>query len=136
MKTLSLLFVLVGLLVTGCRTNSDIGPSELLYKRWHLSQTKRVSDNAWIAYDMDAYYDTEYRPDGTLIYRRNGVSTPSGCCAGNRFERNGAVIQYTDFPSCPTVKCAGYTSATITILTDHLLELQTGEQLVQYIPAN
>ena len=121
--------------MSSCQNDSSIGPADLLFKRWHLSQVKRVGGNTWIALDMDAYYDTEYQSNGTLIYRRNGVLTSSGCCVGNRFERNDEVIQYTDFLSCPTVKCADNTSAIITILKDNLLELQTGNLLSQYTPA-
>ena len=86
-------------------------------------------------YDTDAYYDTEYRPDGTLIYRRNNIVTSAPCCADNRFERNGVIIQYSEQESCPNVRCALTANATITILKDNLLELQTGDRITQYTPA-
>ncbi len=86
-------------------------------------------------YDTDAYYDTEYRSDGTLIYRRNAIVTSAPCCAGNRFERKGVIIQYSEPESCLNVRCTPAANVTITILKDNLLELQTGDRITQYTPA-
>ncbi|WP_461112663.1 hypothetical protein [Spirosoma jeollabukense] len=135
MKTLLTTPIWILLLAGACRSEGSIGPSDLLYKRWHLLQSRGVNDTAWVMYDTDAYYDTEYRTDGSLIYRRNGVVTSGPCCAGNRFERKGVIIQYSDSISCPNVRCGPTLIATITILKDNLLELQTGDRVSQYTPA-
>lgn len=119
-----------------CQTDKPIGPADWLYKRWHVVQTRGVNETTWTVYDTDAYYDTEYRPDGTLIYRRNAILMSAPCCSSSRFERNGVIIQYTDFlSSCPYAKCGANSPATITILSSNLLELQIGSQLTQYTPA-
>ncbi|MVM39076.1 hypothetical protein GO730_18570 [Spirosoma sp. HMF3257] len=136
MKNLLLSVALLLTLVVGCHSDDSIGPASLLYKRWHVFQTRGVNDSTWAVYDADAYYDTEYRPDGTLIYRRNGILTSVPCCSSSRFERNGVIIQYIDFLSgCPYTKCGANSPATITILSTNLLELQIGNQLTQYTPA-
>ena len=136
MKSVSVWVILIILFIGSCRNDSSIGPSDLLLKRWHLYQTRRVQDNTWVMYDMDAYYDTEYRSNGMLVYRRNGIITEAGCCRGSQFERSGVSIQYNGFIACPLVRCSSTTNATITILKDNLLELQTGDLISQYTPAN
>ena len=87
-------------------------------------------------YNTDGYYDTEYRSDGELIYRKDGVVVLTSCCSGGRFSRNGLIIEYTDFPSCPSVRCSNASTSLITILAPDLLELQNGNTITQYRPAN
>jgi hypothetical protein len=135
MKTLLTTAISLFLLVGACRSDDSIGPSDLLYKRWHLLQTRGVNDTTWAMYDTDAYYTIEYRPNGSLIYQRNGVTTSAPCCSGSQFERNGVIIKYSEFSSCPNVKCAPISGATITILKEDLLELQTRDRVNQYTPA-
>ena len=136
MKNRLISTALLLIVTAACHSDDSIGPSGLLYKRWHVLQTRGVNDTVWAEYDTDAYYDTEYRPDGTLIYRRNGVLTSAPCCSASRFERNGVIIQYRDFlSSCPSVKCGANSPATITALSNNLLELQIGDWLTQYTPA-
>ncbi|GAB4027190.1 hypothetical protein [Spirosoma koreense] len=112
MKTSLLLTVLTVWLTGACGRDDSVGPAELLYKRWHPFQSKRVGDAAWVQYDTDAYYDTEYRLDSTVVYRRDGGVITTPCCAGSRNDQ-----------------------ATITVLKADRLELQTGNQLTQYEPA-
>jgi hypothetical protein len=82
---------------------------------------------------MDAAYDTEYRQDGTLIYRRDGVVLPQQCCAPTHFSGKGKEIVYTTVTSCPYALCAGTVSpATIQKLTPDLLELNDGTYIRQY----
>ncbi|SFE62351.1 hypothetical protein SAMN05216167_11679 [Spirosoma endophyticum] len=135
MKKQSSVFLLLLVLITACRNDSSIGPSDLLYKRWHLLQTRGVNDTTWVMYDTDAYYTIEYHPEGSLVYQRNGITTSAPCCSGSRFERTGVILKYSEFSSCPNVKCAPNPGATITILKDNLLELQTGDRVSQYTPA-
>lgn len=133
MKNFLLLLVLTALSIA-CQKDDSIGPPELLYQRWSLFQTKRIGDNAWISYDTDAQYDTEYRSDGVLLYRRNGVLIPANCCIPTQFSRNQTSISYNDPNHCPFSLCAGVpkTKVTITQLTGDLLELNDGTYITQY----
>ncbi|MFD2935825.1 hypothetical protein [Spirosoma flavum] len=135
MKNLLILSGLLAVLSSACKSDDSIGPSDLLYKRWQILQSRNVNNPVWSMYDTDAYYDTEYQPDGTLIYRRNGLVTSTPCCSGSQFERNGVLIQYSEFIPCPLVLCASVTKTTITFLKDNLLELQAGDRITQYTPA-
>lgn len=132
MKNGLITVVLLVTLFGGCQNNPDIGPADLLYQRWHLDRVKRIGDNSWISYDTDGYYDTEYRQDGTLIHRKNGVVQSASCCVAKRYERSGTIIHYSDFITCPTVFCAPAQKATITLLGDNLLELNDGQRIAQY----
>ena len=129
-----LLFLIVVALFIACHKDGSIGPPELLYQRWDMFQTKKIGDNAWISYDMDAQYDTEYRPDGTLLYRRNGVLIPANCCKPTQFSRSKTTISYNDPNHCPFSLCAGIpkTKETIEQLTSDLLELNDGTYITQY----
>jgi hypothetical protein len=127
-----LLLLLFVLLLGSCHGDTSIGPANLLFQRWQLLQGKRIGDTAWMVTDMDAAYDTEYRADGILIYRRNGIIQPPQCCTGNQFRREGQKIFYSDFINCPTVYCLSLQSVTIQQLTDKLLELNDGTYIRQY----
>jgi hypothetical protein len=83
--------------------------------------------------DMDGVYDTEYRQDGTLIYRRDGVVLPQQCCSPTHFQGKGKEITYTTVASCPYALCAG-TALPVVIqkLTPDLLELNDGIYIRQY----
>ena len=127
------LFVVLTLLLIACQKDeSAICPGKLVYQRWHFSQTKRIGDNAWIMPNTDGYYDTEYRPDGTLIHRKDGVVIQANCCQPIRFNRSGKTINYTD-RDCPFTLCvADENQATITQLGNNLLELNDGTYISQY----
>ena len=128
------MLVLLLLFANACHKDTSIGPADLLYQRWHLERVKSIDDGAWISYDTDGYYDTEYQPDGTLIHRKDGVVKPTACCEAGRYERSGVIIQYSDFLACSTVFCAPAKSSTIAILRDNLLELNDGQRITQYTP--
>lgn len=129
--------MLLGLvMVSACQGDGSIGPKEQLYKRWNLNRVRNAQESTWVSYDTDAYYDTEYKADGSLVYRRNGVEIPTPCCSGNRFIRDGVMLVYGQYPSCPNVSCVDNSKATITILRNDLLELQSGERVMQYTPTN
>ncbi len=130
-----LITVILILLISACQSDTSVSPAGFLYQRWHLDRVKRIGDNAWISYDTDGYYDTEYRPDGTLIHRKDGVVKPSSCCVANRYKRSGVTIEYLDFPSCPLVRCSSPSTSLITILAENVLELQQGNTIMQYTPA-
>lgn len=132
MKSNTLFILLLIVLVGACQSDQIVGPSDLLYQHWHLDRAKNIGDTAWVSYDTDGYYDTEYQPDGTLIHRKDGVIKPTSCCEAGRYERSGVLIQYSDFLACPTVFCAPSKSSTITILRDNLLELNDGQKIAQY----
>ncbi|WP_020606406.1 hypothetical protein [Spirosoma spitsbergense] len=134
MKNSFISALLLLLFVTACQKDTAIGPSDLLYQRWHLDRVKRIGDSAWISYDTDGYYDTEYRPDGTLIHRKDGVIKPTSCCEAGRYERSGVTIDYVDFPSCPSVRCSSASTSVVTILAPDLLELTDGQRIAQYRP--
>lgn len=127
---LSLVLVVLG----ACQKDTTIGPSALLFKRWQVYQTRDVSSHSWTVQNPGTYYDLEYRQDGTVIYYKDSVVTATPCCAGSRFEREGAFIQYAEFLACPTVYCGANTDALILALNDTLLELQTGDRITQYKP--
>ncbi len=132
MKNGLIFTLLLTILLVSCQKDTDIGPADLLYQRWHLDRVRGVNDNFWILYDTDGYYDTEYRRDGTLIHRKDGVIKPASCCEARLYERSGIIIQYSDFVTCPTVFCAPAQKTTITLLSDNLLELQDGQRIAQY----
>jgi|GEM_PF-4331318 len=136
MKTRLFVGILLIFLVGSCHKNTDIGPADLLYRRWHPEREKDIGDDLWKAYNTDGYYDTEYRTDGMLVYRKDRVIIPLRCCVPGRFERNGNVIQYTEFPDCPFTLCAPPQQAIITVLRKNLLELQIGNTITQYTPVD
>ncbi|WP_461138108.1 hypothetical protein [Spirosoma pomorum] len=128
-----LAFVILLFVCIACQKDSSVGPINLLFQRWQLLQSKRIGDTAWIVHDMDGVYDTEYRQDGTLIYRRDGVVLPPQCCAPTHFSGKGKEIVYTTVTSCPYALCAGTVSpAAIQKLTPDLLELNDGTYIRQY----
>ncbi len=130
----SLLFIAI--VVGACQKDKLIGPSDLLYKRWHLTQTRPHDSNTWQVQSTDAYYTVEYRPDGNLVYQRNGVTTQAGCCAPSKFNRQGVMINYSDWTICPTALCLSIKETIITQLTENLLELDNGYSISQYEIAN
>lgn len=136
MKSLSVWVILIILLVGSCHNDGSVGPASLLFKRWHPYQMRRVQDNAWTVYSTNVYDDTEYRSDGTLVYWKNSTITEAGCCRGSQFERSEVFIRYKGFIACSLVLCSSKTNATINILRENLLELQSGNQIIQYTPAN
>ncbi|MBC7571807.1 MAG: hypothetical protein H7319_19065 [Spirosoma sp.] len=93
-----------------------------------------MDDSVWAMYNTDGIYDTEYRPDGTLIYRKDGVVQPAQCCAPTQFKRNGNVIQYTESLPCSLVFCDFTGNPTIRILREDLLELESNNVITQYTP--
>ncbi|AUD01180.1 hypothetical protein [Spirosoma pollinicola] len=129
----SAFFTLLTTIIFGsCQKDKLIGPSDLLYNRWHLTQTRTLDSHVWQSRDTDAYYTIEYRQDGTVAYQRNGVTTPANCCAPTKFNRQGIVVNYTDWVICPTAFCATTKKTIITQLTDDLLELNDGYTISQY----
>jgi len=135
MKTQLTLVVFLLVLLTGsCHKNTDIGPAGLLNQRWQFSQGRGVDDTTWYAPYKPYVDDTEYRPDGALVYRRNGVVMPMPCCSGSRYRQDGTTISYSDFSACLLSFCAPVRNATIRILRDDLLELQQGNTITQYTP--
>lgn len=135
MKTQLTLVVFLLILLTGsCYKGADIGPARLLYQRWQINQTKVAGTDTWVPSNPSGIRETEYRPDGALVYRRNGVVIPTPCCLGSRYRQDGTTISYIDPASCPSVRCAYPANATIRILRDDLLELQQGNTITQYTP--
>ncbi|QKZ11163.1 hypothetical protein [Spirosoma sp. KUDC1026] len=127
-----LLLLLVALSVA-CHKDTSVGPANLLFQRWQLLQSKRIGDTAWVVHDTDGVYDTEYRQNGALVYRRDGVVLPQQCCAPTHFRGKGKEITYTTVTSCPYALCAGtILPATIQKLTPDLLELNDGIYIMQY----
>ena len=84
-------------------------------------------------YNVDGIYDTEYRPDGMLLYRRNGVIISAICCKPTQFSRSKTIIGYNDPNYCLLSLCAGVVKTeTIQQLTNDLLELNDGAYITQY----
>lgn len=128
MKKLAYSFGLA-LLLLAC--HSDIFPNDLLYQRWQLVQT-RQGNGDWVQNKSTAVYDTEYRADGTLVYRLDGKVTGS-CCQPILFNRQKNNLVFGDITICGLSLCASPpNTATITQLTNDLLELTRGETISQY----
>jgi hypothetical protein len=132
-KVLSFVFLLA-VLLGACQKDEGIGHPELLYKRWYLSRTRLVDNTNWLYYDTDGIYDTEYRPDGRLVHRKDGVIRTMPCCSATKFERSGKKIKYLDFEVCSYAQCSSLpeNEATITYLSNELLELTTDQRVAQY----
>jgi hypothetical protein len=135
MQRWSFLILLTIVMLGSCQKGAPIGPPDLHYKRWHLKQTRTLDSNVWRTFDTDAYYTREYRPDGSILYARNGVPTQAGCCQPTQVSRQGLVLTYTAWNLCPLAFCATVKLDTITQLTDTLLELNNGYSVSQYSAA-
>ncbi|UFH56662.1 hypothetical protein [Spirosoma sp. KNUC1025] len=119
-------------LTAACRSDNPVDSVDLLHNRWHLYQTRRIQDVAWTIQDTDAYYDTEYRPDGTVVYRKNGAQIGGSCCAPTRYSRQGLTINYSAWNLCANAFCATLKQVTISQLTETLLEVNDGYMISQY----
>lgn len=120
------------LLATSCRSDQTVGPPDLLYRQWHLLRTREVTKSEWREWTSDAIYTVEYRVDGTIIYRHDGVQMQAGCCRPTQFNRQGAVINYTNWQICYNALCATVKRVTIFQLTATQLELDDGYTISQY----
>ena len=136
MRNLFLLATILLALIHGCRSDQPIGPPDLLYRQWHLLRTREVTNSDWRYWDTDTFYTVEYRADGILVYQRDGVLTQAGCCRPTKFNRQGDVLNYTDWQLCANAFCATIKRATITQLTETQLELTDGYTVSQYEAAN
>ena len=132
-----LFFMALTIVMLGsCQKDAPIGPPDWLYKRWHLTQTRKLESTVWQILDTDAYYTREYRPDGSIIYTRNGMPAQAGCCQPTQMNRQGLVLTYTEWNLCPLAFCATTKLETITQLTDTVLELSNGYSVSYYEAAN
>lgn len=123
----------VCLFVITLACESDIFPTDLLYQRWRLERTRQGS-GPWTVISPASLSDTEYRLDGTLVYRYDG-KIGGYCCRPSHFKRQKNELTFTSEIPCPLyVFCAGtdLDGVTITQLTDDLLELTTDETVSQY----
>ncbi|GAB3999200.1 hypothetical protein GCM10028807_48770 [Spirosoma daeguense] len=119
----------------GCQRDESVMPSSLLHRNWNLFRTREIASNDWRYWDSDAYYTVEYRADGTLVYRRNGVRSDANCCGALTYTFRGSTIQYTSWNFCPNAYCATIKKVTITQLSETLLEFNDGYMVYQYEPA-
>ncbi len=127
----------LGLMILMLACHSDIFPADSLYQRWQFSQSRR-GNGPWAQNYKPTVDDTEYRRDGVLVYRVNG-QIKTVCCNPNHFNRQKNELTFTDDNPCPNslALCAAYPkNATITQLTDNLLELTRGDVVMQYTPVN
>ena len=125
---IGLLLILIG----ACQRDQAVGPLDDFYQRWHLIRYRPIQDTKWTFHDTDAHYDLEYRPDGAIVYRRNGASGQGNCCAPTGFNREGITINYTDWVLCNNAFCGTVKKATITQLNNQFLELTDGYIVSQY----
>ncbi|MBC3787108.1 hypothetical protein [Spirosoma utsteinense] len=126
-------FILLTTIILGsCQKDGPVGPPDLLYKRWHLTQTRTLDSNVWQSTDTDAYYTVEYQSDGTLVYQRNSVMTQANCCAPTTFNRQRETINYREWKFCSNAYCATTKLVTINQLTETVLELNDGYRISQY----
>lgn len=139
MKKLITLVALFSILFGSCRDNRDNtglsptkNPADFLYQRWYFDRSKQIGDTVWTISKTDNSYDTEYRRDSTLIYRKDGVVIATGCCTPDQFILKGQTLYYTRQYTCPGVKCLVNSSVTITQLTNNLLEIQVNNIITQY----
>ncbi|MBC8156100.1 MAG: hypothetical protein H7Z72_24690 [Bacteroidetes bacterium] len=122
----------IGLLLSTVACESDVFPVVVLYQRWEFFQS-REGTGPWAVYYKTTVNDTEYRPGGTLVYRVNG-QVKAACCQPLYFRRQKNNLTFTDAAPCGRALCADASSqnATITQLTDKLLELTNGQTVRQY----
>lgn len=133
MKRWPVLALLAIVMLWSCQRDATIGPPDLLYKRWHLTQARALDSNVWQTQVTDAYYTVEYRPDGNIIYARNGVETPTGCCQPSQFSRQGLVITFSGWNACPNALCSlPRVAVAIRQLTDTTLEVNDAYNVIQY----
>lgn len=122
----------VCLLVLTVACESDVFPTDLLYQRWEFFQSRR-GNSPWSTFYKPTVEDTEYKSDGTLVYRVKG-QVQTLCCQPVRFKRQKNNLTFAEVTPCGYVACidASSRNATITQLTDDLLELTTDETVSQY----
>ncbi|WP_026262246.1 hypothetical protein [Spirosoma panaciterrae] len=128
--------VLLLILIGACQRDQVVGPLDDFYQRWHLIRYRPIQDTKWTFHDTDAYYDLEYRPDGAIVYRRNGASGQGNCCVPTAFTREGITIKYSDWVLCPTALCGTVKKTTITQLSKQSLELTDDYMVSQYEAVN
>ena len=122
------------LMVLMLACHSNIFPADLLHQRWTFLQS-RIGNGPWAQYYKPTVDDTEYQPDGTLVYRRSG-QIQSACCQPTRFNRQQNNLTFADVAPCGYSICAGASAydAVITHLTADTLELTRGNVVTQYTP--
>jgi hypothetical protein len=128
----SLLTLILLIVFTSCKSDQTIGPPDLLYRQWRLLRTREVTKNEWREWGLNAIHTVEYRTDGTMIYRQDGVQMQAGCCKPTKFSRQNIVLNYSDWQLCYNAFCATVKRVTIGQLTDTQLELNDGYTISQY----
>lgn len=141
MKKPVILIALFSILFGSCRDNRDdtsLSPNNsltnLLHQRWQFSQTRRANDTTWAAPYRNFIDDKEFQPDGTIVYRHNGVLTTTPCCQPTRYSLTGQTINYSDWNLCPLAFCGLVKNERITQLSENLLETSSDNIVTQYTP--
>jgi hypothetical protein len=138
---LLILFALILTLSTSCdRSKQEASPSDLLYRKWALVETKSGTEN-WkpISYE----WQIEFRSDGGILYH----NTKPPCCSPVRFERDQQTLKVTELyggPGCEYVDCASPSELKLVSLTANELIVENvfgpsypaGQYVMKYKPAN
>ncbi|QMW01228.1 hypothetical protein [Spirosoma foliorum] len=87
------------LLLIACQTDQPIGPSDLLYRRWRMTQIQ-YSGNQPIYVPTDSQWSiVSFKQNGMILYGKDGKFDP--CCSPARFKRKGNTLDLVDVEGIP-----------------------------------
>ncbi|MFD2520450.1 hypothetical protein [Emticicia soli] len=136
MKSLICIFGLTFLLFA-C-DSSKIKPKEIIgeWANAYQIQTKNA-DGKWGPWSYVTIYvalpNIEFTRDGKFL--RGGQPGADCCSAGNLYTISNNVIKFSDFLSCPQVRCMDCHEWTINTLKDDTLILESCNTRTKYIKA-
>ncbi|GAB3906680.1 hypothetical protein GCM10028803_39410 [Larkinella knui] len=137
---LLILFILILTLSISCdRSKQVASPSDLLYRKWELIETKSGTEN-WKP--VSYAWQIEFRSDGGIVYH----NTTPPCCSPVRVERQKQRLKVTELyggPGCEYVDCAPPSELRLVALTADELIVESvfgpsypaGQYLMKYKPA-
>ena len=139
MKLLMLFTLILTVSVSCDRSKREASPSDLLYRKWELVETKSGTEN-WKTVSYG--WQIEFRSDGAILY--HNAKPP--CCSPVRVKRNQQTLKVTDMyggPGCEHVDCASPSELKLIALTDNELIVESiygsfypaGQYVMKYKPA-
>lgn len=136
MKSLITIFGLAFILFA-C-DSSKIKPKDLIGEWEHTYQIQtKNADGTWSAWSFITVYvalsNIEFTRDGKFL--RGGQPGADCCSAGNLYTVNKNVITFSDFLSCPQVRCMDCHEWTINSLEDDTLVLESCNTRTKYVRA-
>ncbi|GAB4055093.1 hypothetical protein [Spirosoma litoris] len=143
MKNLLLSTALL-LLLVACQTDQPVGPSDLLYRRWRMTQIQYSGNQPVYTKAGDQWSIVTFKSNGTILYGDDGKYDP--CCSPARFKRKGNTLdlvnvddipmpERTANPICISVSCVAPGDAwQINKLTDTSLIISQASAIAVYEP--